>query len=137
MNRDGSEWSKLDPEPEGRDSNVDCRASDSRGRYLDMQVTRLSPPGLWSQVKSNATVSVEWLPLEALNFLRQAIEGKRNFAAKSDIHLVIDATQTPNLAFTQVADRFRSENGEWARSLGYQAIWLVGTVEDLVHRLDI
>jgi hypothetical protein len=49
---------------------------------------------------------------------------------------VLDATETPDLAFTQIVNSFRAYHGMWAKELGFKSIWIVGPVEDLVHRLD-
>jgi hypothetical protein len=92
--------------PRGKVSNIDCRASDAHGRPLDMQVTRLAPPGLWQSVKGDKEVVGESTIDEAVDLVRRAIEGKCNVAGKSKLHLVLDATQTPDLAFMQVANKF-------------------------------
>jgi hypothetical protein len=56
-------------------------------------------------------------------------------AVRADLVLALDAIRSPGHADTAVAETFVQAYGTWARSPGYRAIWLVGPVASLCHRL--
>jgi len=104
---------------------------------LYCQVVR--PPcektSLWSQIARGRTVQTTQDPAEAAEELRKAIEKKSKLAARDSITLVIDSIETPALALKDVLREFRRSCGDWARSLGFEGIWVVGPTSDLTTRL--
>jgi hypothetical protein len=138
LNRDGATWPDPQSQPEGLDSDVDYRSSDKEGRNLDMQVTRPGPEQFWAHIGRTQQAHSHLAVDEAVHHLKNAIVGKNNIPSlqKAKLHLVLDATQTPDLAFAQVAAAFRANHISWARGLGFEAIWLIGPAPDFVHRLD-
>jgi len=51
--------------------------------------------------------------------------------------LALDATDSPRAALRSVVEMFREQYGEWTAGVGFQEVWVVGPVIDLVNRLDI
>jgi hypothetical protein len=74
---------------------------------------------------------------DAVDAIKAVIEDKTRFSELDEIVLALDATDSPRYALRAVADAFQAQHVAWAAGVGYQAIWLVGPVADLVHRLDI
>jgi hypothetical protein len=66
--------------------------------------------------------------------LRRAVERKQK-AASADITLVLDASGAMGALLEGVADSFLEQSGEWASSLGFQQIWLVGPTQSFTRRL--
>ena len=72
---------------------------------------------------------------DAVHAIKVAMEDKTLFSELAEIVLVLDATDSPRYALRAVADAFREQHVKWAAGVGYQAVWLVGPVTELVHRL--
>jgi hypothetical protein len=70
--------------------------------------------------------------------LKRAIEVKVkriDGLSRSGIVLVLDAVDWPALCFPRVLESFQQEHGDWARSAGFQAVWLVGPTPDMIHQI--
>jgi hypothetical protein len=48
------------------------------------------------------------------------------YSSQERLVLALDATRAGALALPRATSRFRRDYGEWASSLGFKAIWIVG-----------
>jgi|HubBroStandDraft_5_1064220.scaffolds.fasta_scaffold325192_1 hypothetical protein len=136
LNRDGGRWEGLvHLKSSNRDeAGVDCRADDGDS-ILNIQVTRASgDPAIWSNV--NVLVPIERVRSDSAyaEELRDAIVRKET-KPKQGIILALDSIETPHIA-SSVIGLFETNYGEWVRSLGFRAIWVVGPSPELTFRLD-
>jgi hypothetical protein len=141
LNLDGAKWGppvvkKLNEFEQG----IDATAIDGT-RFLRMQVTRAEPSGeVWSRLRANGMTRGALSVEEAAAILRWAIERKASKAPTSqraELVLVLDALDTASFALDAVVEAFRHKFGSWARSLGYESIWVVGPNVRLTARLDV
>lgn len=82
----------------------------------------------------------QFLAEAAAGRLKEAIEHKTGSdgippKGRTALVLALDAGRVPALAFEEVANRFRDLHGEWAVSLGFKEVWVVGPDPRLIHRL--
>ena len=139
LNRDGAAWG----EPVPGKGIVDCEAfdNDEPTKRLAIQVVRANTdPNLWKALNTHKRVSQLQTPqMELADQLKQAIEKKANkiqLGLREGLMLALDATRLPALAFDEVVLLFERQFGLWAKSLGFEGIWLVGPVDELISRLD-
>lgn len=104
---------------------------------LKVQVTTPEHSAWSTLAQQSELVRVEPDVEAALESIKGAIERKMLFAGREEIVLALDATDSLRYALKGVADAFRAKYGRWAVGAGYQSIWLVGPLADLVQRLDI
>jgi hypothetical protein len=139
LNRVGDTWKNLSF-PDKRHSDVDCTAENDDGDILKMQVTRAArSESFWRGIGKGHVMCNLQSEETAIQNLKDAIDRKSRRlpeSQKKKLLLVLDATETPDLAFTQAINSFRASLGKWAKSQSFRSIWIVGPVEDLVHRLD-
>src|SRR5207244_3298777 len=115
------------------EQGVDCESSDGR-TILHIQVTRavdhrfFAPLGRTGQVVESGST-----PEELADRLKAAIEGKATLAGRSAIVLALDARLAGMQALQRVVDEFKLQHGEWARTVGFQAIWVVGPTAGLAR----
>jgi hypothetical protein len=142
LNASGGNW--MDPVRVPDDDIVDCEAVNVNhpDRKLSIQVVRaIVDKKLWNQLNEQGrfeelNVSKEQLIAQ----IKSAIEKKDRAIAPADhpsLTLALDATRLPVLGFEDVIEEFHSQFGSWTRSLGFEAIWLVGPQSSLTWRLDI
>jgi hypothetical protein len=137
LNSYGERWSPPKIRT-GREDGVDAVAGwvDDPARELRIQVTT-PERGAWALLaKINAAERSESDATGAVEGIKAALEGKMRFAGLSEIVLALDATDSPRYALERIVQAFRAAYGEWVRSIGYDAVWLVGPVTTMVHRLD-
>jgi hypothetical protein len=139
LNRDGAQWGALivvnarAPDETG----VDCVAENDDGEQLMMQVTS-SEGEAWRRLAHEPEVVRQLEHIEpVLEALRATISSKSVLDGRGGITLLIDATDSPRASLRSVASEFQRRHGRWARECKWQAIWLVGPVVELVHRLDV
>jgi len=136
LNQDGDRWGDaVHVKTKSRDeAGVDGRARDGQ-RVLNIQVTRAcADPNLWKRVDPKNPTQRALSDSAHADELRDAI-AKKSTRPKEGIVLALDSIETPHVVLS-VVESFRKRHGEWARSLGYQAIWLVGASPELSYRLD-
>jgi hypothetical protein len=134
LNAQGGRWAPPSLQT-GPEDGVDAIASDGVER-LRIQVTT-PERSAWAQLATEPQVARSDESVDvAVEAIRTAIESKTLFAGRDDIVLALDATDSPVYALSGVAEAFRAGHEDWARQVGYKAIWLVGPIVDLVHRLD-
>jgi len=127
------------------EQGIDCYLEHSSGRRLAIQVTRAvsNPKYRWEIDKaSNRGDSFKdsFKVSELVDQLRCSIDKKADRilpkTSRREITLVLDATDTPQVAASPVVRSFRDQYESWSRSLGFEGVWVVGRSVDLVFRLD-
>lgn len=138
MNAAGAEWE----EPSEGDADEDCvSANRSGGDRLRIQAVRaVADPAFWRGLARHGELSEKILAEAAAGRLKEAIEHKTGSTGippkgRSGLVLALDAGRVPALAFEEVATRFTDLHGEWATSLGFKQVWVVGPNPRLIHRL--
>jgi len=108
-----------------------------------MQVVRaVVDQRFWRELNSTGRVASESEPTERLSdALRRAIDLKAHDSKipanqRPQLVLVLDATRLPGVTLDTVVMDFRQRHSDWARSLGFEAAWLVGPTWLLTWRLD-
>jgi len=139
LNAQGANWS----DPVEGVNDVDACSAD-RGdpsRKRQMQVVRASNnEEMWRTLSRESVVEIA---LDSAKAADELITAVRNKSAKyPDVQrraltLVIDTGRTPGHSFRQVYDVFRRVHLEACRSFGFAEVWLVGSVDELVLRLDV
>jgi hypothetical protein len=138
LNSTGCTW--QDPEicsnlPSREERGVDFILRDSTSRIMDCQVVRPSWEGnrLWRRITRGETVELNHDSDVAIEEIKRAIghkERKIPPAQRGSITLVIDSIETPAFLLADAPSRFLGIYGDWAKSLGFAAIWLVGPSMD-------
>jgi len=129
-------WSVSTEHPQAID--IDCYLISGNLR-LNIQVTRADQNSEIYQ-KLNLLENVERTNSERAlaAILKDAIDSKAKKITKSqrsDLVLVMDATDTPELSLDGVTSQFHSHFHELTVSLGFREVWLVGPTTRLTHRL--
>ena len=142
-NQDGARWGRAEVVAfrGGRsEQGVDLRVVTVDGsRTVNVQVTR-AEQRLWSELARTRTATMRHAHAEAAaDAIRVAIEKKssRIPVPRDTLVLALDARHAAWAALVHVDTAFRQRHGSWSRQLGFQAIWVVGPVAQLVRRLDI
>lgn len=106
---------------------------------LTIQVVRaLTDPSFWRSLGRNSNTSVSVTVSEAADLLKSAVDFKASkipTEIRSGITLVLDATDVPGLSLDPVVDEFNSRLGEWAASLEFESVWVVGPWREMVRKL--
>ena len=136
LNSLGARWAPAELHRGGREEEgVDAVAADG-DQTLEVQVTTPEHSAWSTLAQQSELVRGEPDVEAALESIKTAIERKTLFAGREEIVLALDATDSLRYALKGVADAFRAKYGPWAVGAGYQSIWLVGPLADLVQRLD-
>jgi len=81
----------------------------------------------WLSFKAQGQSTLECSLDSAALKIRMGIEKKvSRYSSQDRLVLALDATRAGALALPRVTSRFRRDHGEWASSLGFRAIWIVG-----------
>ncbi|VAX07757.1 hypothetical protein MNBD_GAMMA26-851 [hydrothermal vent metagenome] len=122
--------------------HIDAEAVDNvdANLVLKIQVVRaVTKKEILKELGKTKSVSQNDVPTNKVAlFLKKAIElkeGKIAQGARSDITIALNAIDTPAVCFDDVVTEFKSAHGEWAKSLGFSNIWLVGAGAFMVHNL--
>jgi hypothetical protein len=100
-----------------------------------VQLTRaIRDQVIWQEIDSGDTASFVLSAQAAANRLRDAIEAKKRSA--KGVILALDGTDALWQVKKAVVDEFRHMHGNWAQSLGFDSIWVVGRTAELTFRLD-
>jgi len=139
LNQEGGSWRNLRQLAE-QCTDIDCVVSDLEGHQLKMQVTRATgDEKLWRPIGLGNKVTYTQKDEAAIEELWKEIDRKQArlpASQRAELVLVLDATDTPGLAFSRVVTLFRNRHGAWAKNLGFKAVWLVGPEKSLVFRLN-
>jgi hypothetical protein len=118
------------------EDGVDCVSCGPNGE-LRIQVTTPETQR-WQELAKTGLVDHRGDSTEGLvEAIWASVQRKRHVSGRSKIVLALDATDSPAFAFRTVVAEFRASFGGAAAAIGYQSIWLVGPVADLVQRLDV
>ena len=134
LNELGANWHDLEllRASAHDERGIDCTARDDAGKVLLIQVTRADQTA-WGPLHRTPSITREQTIADLVEAIRAAITHKKT-RATSDIVLALDATDSPGSALREVVDSFRRQHGEWAATIGFREIWLVGPVNALVLR---
>jgi hypothetical protein len=136
LNGVGADWS----DPRRGDQDIDCCSTNSAGAKLEMQVVRASTSEqFWQELNKAGSAHVDHVAGTLADELIGAIRKKASKyspAQKKGIVLVLDATRTPSHTFQQVFDAFRAQHLEECQKAGFAQVWVVGSQDSLVERLD-
>lgn len=125
--------------------DVDCVlvAASGGAENYDVQVVRaLVSPRFWQNLGATGSVQKDMSAPDAVTEIEKSIALKANDAkiprpSRAALVLALDATRLPGLGFDAIVREFRLARGEWAASLGFKAIWLIGPLPRLCWRLDM
>jgi hypothetical protein len=134
LNTTAAKWSNPTI-PSSPEEGIDAVSNSSNG-WLKLQVTRaLADREFWSTLAEHKAVTAYTTREEAAENLWRSIARKATSippASRSEITLVLDASETFAHHSRDVVGLFRSRYGEQAKALGFSAIWLVGA-----HRMFV
>jgi hypothetical protein len=136
LNSLGGDWKLFDRSDTVSDVDVEFR--NGRGDVLRVQHTRAADHTLFAQLaRLGATASVD----DAVRLADALLESVRRKSElppdqKRAIVLLLDAIESPAFAFGPVVDRFHERHVQEVKGFGFAAVWLVGPVVELVHRID-
>ena len=142
LNKEGSKWGQ----PRKGDGVVDCRAIDELHpeKELTIQVVRaVVDQCLWGRLHAVKEIRETAVTKEELVAqLKGAIELKADERripkmSRLNLMLALDANRLPAHAFDDVVEEFRLQWGSWAKTLGFDNIWLVGPTVSLTWQLDV
>lgn len=142
LNASGGNW--ADPVP--GEGIVDCEAVDARfsDQKVSIQVIRaIADQELWKNLNLQGNIQeLNVSKNQLICLIKDAIEKKASERSipqsiRPSLTLALDATRLPVLGFEDVVERFQSQFGGWTKSLGFEAVWLVGPQDSLTWRLDI
>jgi len=119
--------------------DVDVILEDAGERYGVQVVRAMTNSDFWKGLAKTGRISR--LPLTvsvAVEALKKAVEHKGTIPQeqRSSLVLALDALRIPALALGVVVDEFRVSWGDWARSLGFRGVFVVGPDPSFVARLD-
>lgn len=123
--------------PPGPERGVDCECRSVEGTSLAIQVTRVAADrDVWRKMHTDGYAEGRTKVSALVEAVWRAIQNKFNAAGIGDICLALDARVSIEAAIPRVADAFKAAHGADLRSLGFQQVWLVGPLQDLIFRLD-
>lgn len=143
LNRSGDNWSQ--PERVGDDDVADCVAYDldNPKKIIEIQVVRVViEQKFWKKLSTKGEVNKKGKPLLFESDIKTSIEMKASEAKipssyRKNIVLALDATRLAGHTFRPVVNQFCDNFSEYAKSLGFHSIWIVGLWEVLTFRLDL
>jgi hypothetical protein len=141
LKRHGEEWVGL----RRGDGLADCIAQrpDGSEGALEIQVVRAIPDQtLWKGLAQSRRLEQASVQRDDLvRQLRAAVglksgDEKIPPPSRGSLVLALDANRLPAVALPAVVRDYRAAHGPWTRSLGFQAVWVVGPDASLTWRLD-
>lgn len=141
LNHRGGNWQSPVP----GHGNEDCVATDKidNSKKIAIQLVRaITDPKFWRELSQKGHYNETQLSKEELvNQIRTAVEKKANdskipFPMRRSLILALDATRLPALCFNDVVEAYRTLYTAETKILGFESVWLVGPIPDLVWRLD-
>ena len=109
------------------------------GEQLRIQVVRAHlDSAFWREVSVHRSGSMSRTSEELAEALKAPIELKARQlpqVQRKNLVLAISAIHTPGYVMGEVVEIFQHAHGDWATSIGFKQIWLVGPGVNLTHRL--
>jgi len=119
-------------------ADEDCILS-LNGQNIGIQVVRaLSDPTFWRELAKTGSVGPLRLTVAiSVAALKAAIEHKRTIPRqqRTGLILLLDAYRVPAVSLAVVAKEFVRSYGQWADTLGFRAIFVVGPSKEFLHCL--
>jgi hypothetical protein len=140
LNRAGEHWLPPLQMTVGVADAIAYDAEDSR-KIISIQVVRVETgQDLWQELRKTRDVMFIRAVGDMADTLRRAIthklDGLRSAVSRRDVTLALDASRLPAYTFDDVVSAFDRCHGEWATSLGFDSIWVVGPHPQLVKCLS-
>lgn len=135
--QDGQPWVLVDVEP--LPLHTDAVAENPEGLRVRFQVVRaMTETEFWHEADRQGRVARQHTVDGLVEQIRRSIEKKTKIpeGERSGLVLVLDALNTSALAFPDVVEAFRTQQGDWVRSLGFAQVWIVGQASGSTLRLD-
>lgn len=140
LNKLGASWINLVDQnviDDFREEGIDCKAYDGTA-VLNIQVTRVET-SLFRDLNVYGKVSKRTDVDSIIEEIWKVIVRKAKpipEIERSQLVLALNAIDSPEFSFPSVISNFHKNYTALTSSLGFKAVWLVGPVEDSVHRLD-
>jgi hypothetical protein len=133
FNQGGEGWSS--PVPPERENGADYESTGPLGT-LKLQITRVPhDPGRWARLSRDGHIDGDVdIPASAQELL-DAIRKKASKLETSGITLVLNGSSSLAYTLANTVDHFRRYFAHEVNGLGFESIWLVGTID--VVRLDV
>jgi hypothetical protein len=122
------------------DRDVDCllRCGTAASRPMRAQVTRWASPDFWRDLgrhrSAGSIATPEAVAREMLNAVL-AKAARSPLRQRGDLVLVLDAIRAPAAALDLVVEAARAAGS--FRGIGFQEVWVVGPMDEMVHRIDV
>lgn len=133
----GERWGPFSRAPSPHD-DMDAVARNDAGAELRVQVTQVEERAVWGTAARAGQVTSQRSVTELVANIRAAVEEKARDhtpAQRRKLVLALDAIRSPAHVHEPVPATFLADHGQWAASLGYQVIWLVGPTAALTRQL--
>lgn len=138
LNQEGGHWSGP-RDVSAISDDADCVARDGEAT-LRIQVVHAETSGaFWSKLAAAGRLPGSATDRQLADALRATIEHKiarTHLDQRRKLILALRADIAQGHGLLVVRNAFRRAHGEWAKELGFQAIWIVGAGSSLMHRLD-
>jgi hypothetical protein len=142
LERGGERWGRF--EKPTTPTDVDAIATNDKDQTLQVQVTQVERAA-WNLLAPDRPVSLQRTVNELVAAIRAAVDAKGDpspkrrkgipRAQRKRLLLALDAIRSPGYVHEPVVAAFLDQYREWAASLGFRAIWLVGPTAELTHQL--
>jgi hypothetical protein len=143
LNKNGGNWgppSSCDARRERtgeREDGVDCLSLGPGTARLAMQVVTPERT-LWETLAKKGSASRSAADnSKVLDAMLAAIQAKSALDGRQSIALVLEATDMHAYALRSVVKEFREKHLGDVAACGWESVWVVGPIVDLVHRLDV
>ncbi len=143
LEREGEHWERFKV-PAWATDDVDAYTTNDGGQTLQVQVTKVERTA-WKLLALDSSASFQHGIDGLAGAIRAAIDAKGDPSSqrrkgvprsrRERLVLALDAIRSPGYVHEPVVTAFLDQHGEWAASLGYPAIWLVGPTAELTRRL--
>jgi len=137
LNSEGAHWS----EPAEGLSDVDALSTDvhDSSKCLKIQVVRATNESVWRTLANEKAATKSYdvpdVALELIVAIRKKAKRYPSDQLKS-LNLIIDAQRAPSQTFSEVHESFADSHGVECRKFGFASIWVVGSIDTLIKRLD-
>jgi hypothetical protein len=136
LNKTDGDWSV----PVQSKQDIDGYSTNSASNKLQIQVVRASNDnGLWQAVNEAGSAKIVYTaPTAAREMIDVILKKSRKYPVKQkrQLSLVLDAARTPIHTLQPVIDAFRTQHLQECQEAGFAQVWVVGSQDILVERLD-
>jgi len=138
LNMEGATWRSpvVCGSSSRAETGIDWETTSIDGRILSCQNVRVRvDPDYWRSLSDLGVATDSRTVAEAVAGMRDAIEHKSRALDRGKLVLALDATRASACALPDVTAAFVKTHGQWASSLGFEAVYIVGPNAKLTTRL--